>query len=157
LPQRWTATENQIKAAYRRAALLHHPDKQAALELDEAGKKAAEDKFKRVQEAYETLSDPAKVGMGVLVCAMVGEQGVLGVLDGTDLPHAPQGAGTNGLGMPCAPAGSPLADGGRGAIESALLSPSSSSLQLQRGSSCAVPPPSRARTAASRVRLHRRL
>ncbi|KAL4449534.1 hypothetical protein ABPG77_007178 [Micractinium sp. CCAP 211/92] len=56
--ERWTATDVQIKAAYRKAALLHHPDKQGV--LDEEGKKAAEDKFKKVQEAYETLSDPAK-------------------------------------------------------------------------------------------------
>jgi hypothetical protein len=26
--QRWTATPDQIKAAYRKSALLHHPDKQ---------------------------------------------------------------------------------------------------------------------------------
>ncbi|KAL4443910.1 hypothetical protein ABPG75_011647 [Micractinium tetrahymenae] len=56
--ERWTANDVQIKAAYRKAALLHHPDKQCV--LDEEGKKAAEDKFKKVQEAYETLSDPAK-------------------------------------------------------------------------------------------------
>lgn len=59
--ERWTATADQIKAAYRKSALLHHPDKQGvALTDDEEAKKAIEDKFKRVQEAYETLSDPAK-------------------------------------------------------------------------------------------------
>lgn len=26
--QRWMATEGQIKSAYRKAALIHHPDKQ---------------------------------------------------------------------------------------------------------------------------------
>lgn len=31
LLQRWTATADQIKAAYRKSALLHHPDKQASL------------------------------------------------------------------------------------------------------------------------------
>ncbi|KAI7843108.1 hypothetical protein COHA_003279 [Chlorella ohadii] len=56
--ERWMASEAQIKAAYRKAALIHHPDKQGA--QDEAALKAAEDKFKKLQEAYETLSDPAK-------------------------------------------------------------------------------------------------
>lgn len=32
---------------------------------DEAAQKAAEDKFKKLQEAYETLMDPAKVSLGL--------------------------------------------------------------------------------------------
>ncbi|PRW60561.1 dnaJ-like protein subfamily C member 2-like [Chlorella sorokiniana] len=56
--ERWMATEGQIKSAYRKAALIHHPDKQGA--QDEAAQKAAEDKFKKLQEAYETLIDPSK-------------------------------------------------------------------------------------------------
>ncbi|GAB4822471.1 hypothetical protein N2152v2_009517 [Parachlorella kessleri] len=59
--ERWTASTDQIKTAYRKAALLHHPDKQnAAAGDDESAKVAAEERFKRIQEAYETLSDPAR-------------------------------------------------------------------------------------------------
>lgn len=59
--ERWMATDAQIKAAYRRAALEHHPDKQHALAGDdESLKQASEERFKAIQEAYETLCDPAK-------------------------------------------------------------------------------------------------
>ena len=66
--QRWTATPEQIKAAYRKTALLLHPDKQgaAALDADEDTKQAIEDRFKKAQLAYETLSDPAKVRTQVM-------------------------------------------------------------------------------------------
>lgn len=48
-----TATEQEIKAAYRKLARRHHPDVNP-------GDKTAEDKFKDVGEAYEVLSDADK-------------------------------------------------------------------------------------------------
>ncbi len=48
-----TATPAEIKKAYRALAKKYHPDKTK-------GNKAAEDKFKDINEANEVLSDPAK-------------------------------------------------------------------------------------------------
>lgn len=45
--------ENQIKKAYRKAAIVHHPDKNPDDEQ-------AAERFKDIVEAYETLSDPEK-------------------------------------------------------------------------------------------------
>ena len=50
-----TATETEIKKAFRKLARQHHPD--MAKERD---KKSAEAKFKEINEAYEVLSDPEK-------------------------------------------------------------------------------------------------
>lgn len=52
------ATEEEIKKAYRKRALVHHPDRHANSTEEE--KKEQERKFKEVGEAYTVLSDPAK-------------------------------------------------------------------------------------------------
>lgn len=49
-----TATDDELKKAYRKLAKQYHPD----ANID--NKEAAEAKFKEVNEAYETLSDSQK-------------------------------------------------------------------------------------------------
>ena len=48
-----SATDDEIKAAYRRMAMKVHPDKVAA--LDPEVQKAAEARFRKIHEAYETI------------------------------------------------------------------------------------------------------
>lgn len=48
-----SASEEEIKKAYKRMALKYHPDKVAT--LGEDVQKAAEEKFKKVQEAYDII------------------------------------------------------------------------------------------------------
>jgi curved DNA-binding protein len=48
-----TASQKEIKAAYRKLARKHHPDVNP-------GNKSAEDKFKAISSAYEVLSDAKK-------------------------------------------------------------------------------------------------
>lgn len=52
------ATEDEIKKAYRKRALIHHPDRHA--NAPEAEKKEQEKKFKELGEAYSVLSDQKK-------------------------------------------------------------------------------------------------
>jgi molecular chaperone DnaJ len=51
-----TATEQDIKSAYRKLALKHHPDRNP-------DDKAAEEKFKEAAEAYAILADREKRGL----------------------------------------------------------------------------------------------
>ena len=48
------ASDEDIKKAYRKLAMKHHPDR------NQEGGKASEDKFKEGKEAYEMLSDADK-------------------------------------------------------------------------------------------------
>jgi molecular chaperone DnaJ len=48
-----SSSAEEIKKAYRKLAMLHHPDKNL-------GNKKAEEKFKEISEAYDILSDPTK-------------------------------------------------------------------------------------------------
>lgn len=48
-----TATDDEIKQAYRKLAMQYHPDRNG-------GSKEAEEKFKEITEAYDVLRDPQK-------------------------------------------------------------------------------------------------
>ena len=48
------ASPDEIKSAYRKMAMKHHPDRNAD------NPAAAEEKFKQIKEAYEILSDSKK-------------------------------------------------------------------------------------------------
>jgi molecular chaperone DnaJ len=49
------ASEDEIKKAYRKLAMKHHPDRNQG-----DGAKKAEEKFKEAKEAYEMLTEPQK-------------------------------------------------------------------------------------------------
>jgi molecular chaperone DnaJ len=74
------ATEDEIKKAYRKLALQHHPDRNP-------GDKDAEEKFKEATEAYEVLRDAERRG----VYDRLGHAGV-------GAGAGPGGAGAGGFG-----------------------------------------------------------
>src|SRR5678816_3025361 len=51
-----TASDAEIKTAYRKLAMTYHPDRNN-------GSKDAEEKFKAITEAYDVLRDPDKRAM----------------------------------------------------------------------------------------------
>jgi curved DNA-binding protein len=83
-----TATEKEIKQAYRKLARKHHPDVNP-------GDKSAESRFKELNEAYEVLGDPAKRKKYDELGAnwRMYEQGGPGA--GADGPSGPQGGAWN--------------------------------------------------------------
>lgn len=73
-----SATEDEIKKAYRKLALKYHPDKNKT--------KEAEEKFKEIAEAYEVLSDKKKKE----VYDQYGEEGLKGGIGGGGNAGGPQ-------------------------------------------------------------------
>src|SRR4026207_575063 len=51
-----TASDDDIKKAYRKLAMTYHPDRNN-------GSREAEEKFKEITEAYDVLRDPNKRSM----------------------------------------------------------------------------------------------
>eukprot|EP00283_Hemiselmis_rufescens_P013178 CAMPEP_0173436978 /NCGR_PEP_ID=MMETSP1357-20121228/17781_1 /TAXON_ID=77926 /ORGANISM="Hemiselmis rufescens, Strain PCC563" /LENGTH=117 /DNA_ID=CAMNT_0014402131 /DNA_START=33 /DNA_END=382 /DNA_ORIENTATION=- len=56
------AKDRELKKAYHKLALKHHPDKSEACKKDQksSGCKLANKNFMKLSRAYETLSDPEK-------------------------------------------------------------------------------------------------
>lgn len=71
------ATQEEIKDAYRRKAMQHHPDR--------AEEDGAEEQFKKINEAYQVLSDPE--------ARRKYDRGGLGDLEGEAFGHGAGGAG----------------------------------------------------------------
>ena len=75
-----SASQKDIKKAYRKLALKHHPDKGGE-----------EEKFKQISKSYETLSDPEKRK----VYDTFGEAGAAAGPSAGSYPYGSFGTGTN--------------------------------------------------------------
>ncbi len=82
-----SATDDELKKAYRKLALKYHPDKNKA--------PGAEDKFKEIGEAYDVLSDPKKRR----IYDQLGEEGLKGGMGGSG-PSPGGGGFPGGADMP---------------------------------------------------------
>src|SRR4051812_20027894 len=91
-----SASQDEIKKAYRKLAAKHHPDKNAS------DPKAAE-RFKEISEAYQVLGDAEKR-------KQYDQMRRLGAFGGFGSPGGPPRGGPGGR-----PAGSPFGPGGPGA------------------------------------------
>ena len=65
------ATDEELKKAYRKLAKQYHPD------ANPDNKEEAEKKFKEVNEAYETLSNPQKRKMYLVVVHIHTQQALM--------------------------------------------------------------------------------
>lgn len=98
-----TATEKEIKTAYRKQAVVWHPDKHQ--QAGEEAMKEAEVKFKEIGEGYGILSDPQKKqmydeGMDLEEINQGGRGGGGGGMDPNDIFQMFfQGGGRGGGGM----------------------------------------------------------
>ncbi|KAJ1632175.1 hypothetical protein T492DRAFT_612581 [Pavlovales sp. CCMP2436] len=81
------ASDVDVKRAYRRMALKHHPDRHPKADA----KLANEKKFKEVSTAYEVLGDPEKRR----VYDQFGEQGIKAQEAGADFSNARAGGGSS--------------------------------------------------------------
>jgi len=82
------ATDKEIKKAFRKKAMLWHPDKFASATEEE--KKAAEEKFKEIGEAYEVLKDETmrkRYDAGVDPDNLKNGGGFPGGMHGMDMSH----------------------------------------------------------------------
>lgn len=81
------ASDEELKKAYRKLARQFHPD----LQTDDQHKKASEDKFKEVNEAYEILSDQDKRRRYDTFGHAGGQQGFGGGFEGFDFGRGGMG------------------------------------------------------------------
>jgi len=75
------ASDEDIKKAYRKLARQYHPD----LQTGDQQKKAAEEQFKGINEAYEVISDPDKRKQYDMFGHVGGPQGFGGGFEGFDV------------------------------------------------------------------------
>jgi len=75
------ASDEDIKKAYRKLARQYHPD----LQTGDQRKKAAEEQFKEINEAYEVISDPDKRKQYDMFGHVGGPQGFGGGFEGFDV------------------------------------------------------------------------